>query len=237
LADALPIAEPIQEQTILFGTEGTPDVKGRFAFRLASRDRTTAATLSPNRLALETSDYKKYEDFRRLLATLLEVLQEFGRPAGVERIGLRYIDEIRIPDLSASDPSAWRTYMDDALLAPADLAAEALPEMQAQTLNGLLHFENREHQTTIVVRYGALEGRVVDPDGPLRLKTPTQPGPFFLFDIDSFWNAGEVIADFDAASMIDTCDRLHQPISSIFERCITERLRDDVLRKEPIGAR
>src|ERR1041385_8872553 len=82
LADALPIAEPIQEQTILFGTEGTPDVKGRFAFRLASRDRTTAATLSPNRLALETSDYKKYEDFRRLLATLLEVLQEFGRPAG-----------------------------------------------------------------------------------------------------------------------------------------------------------
>ena len=235
LENELPIAEPIHEQTFILGTDGPPDIKGRSAFRLASRDRVTAATLSPNRFVLETTDYGRYGRFRNLLKTLLDILDAFGKPAGVERVGLRYIDEIRVPSVTSSEPGAWRPYIDDALLAAARVASEAFPSMRPRTWNGVLHFESSE-ATAIVVRYGALEGHAVDPNGPLRLKRRTESSPFFLFDVDSFWNAEEVIADFDADALIAKCDRLHRPISSVFERCITERLRDEVLRKEPIGA-
>ena len=178
--DDLPIAEPIHEQTFILGTDGPPNIKGRSAFRLASRDRATAATLSPNRFVLETTDYERYGRFRSLLKTLLDVLEAFGRPAGVERVGLRYIDEIRVPDVTSSDPAAWTPYIDEALLAAAKVASEAFPSMRPRTWNGVLHFESSE-STAIVVRYGALEGHAVDPNGALRLKRRTEPSPFFLF--------------------------------------------------------
>src|SRR5690349_7595321 len=56
----LPVTEPIHEQTVVLAGDGPPDVKGSFAFRLTTRDRTTAATISPTKLALETSDYERY---------------------------------------------------------------------------------------------------------------------------------------------------------------------------------
>jgi uncharacterized protein (TIGR04255 family) len=236
LGDVLPIAEPIHEQTIILAPEAQPDVKGRSAFRLASRDRTTAATLTANRVALETTDYQRYGEFRRLLLKLLEALDRFSKPAGVERMGLRYIDEIRVPGVESVDARGWERYVDRALVAPTELAAGALPGMRPRTWNGVLQFETIDEQATLVLRYGALEGHVVDPSGPLRLKRRPGQGTFFLFDIDSFWNAEEVIADFDVKSLMTKSDQLHRPISSVFERCITDRLRDEVLRKETLGA-
>jgi uncharacterized protein (TIGR04255 family) len=235
LQDDLPIAEPVHQQTVMFGNEGAPDVKGSFAFRLTTRDRTTAATLSPTSLILETTAYERYGAFRRLLQKLITLLDEYSRPAGVDRVGLRYIDEIRVPDIATLTAQAWKPYIDTALIAPVEVAADALSGMTPRSWNGILHFESAEN-TTIVLRYGALEGHAVNPSGPLRLKRVSDPGPFFLLDIDSFWSVEEVIADFDATTLLDTCDRLHRPISSLFERCITERLRNDVLRKETIGA-
>jgi uncharacterized protein (TIGR04255 family) len=231
----LPIAEPLQEHTVLIGAEGQPNVRGQSSFRLASRDRTTAATVSPSRLLLETTDYERYGKFRRLLTRLIEALEAFGAPPGVERIGLRYIDEIRVPAVTSAEPAAWKRYVHESLVAPTEVAAEALPGMQPRSTHGILQFEGSEQ--TLVVRYGSSEGYAVDPRGALRVKRSAEPGPFFLFDIDSFWSAKEVIADFDTTDLLSTCDRLHRPISSVFEQCITDRLRDEVLRKEPIGAR
>jgi len=231
----LPVAEPIQEQTFVFRNEGVPDIKGSFAFRLTTRDRATAATISPTKLALETTNYERYGMFRRLLKHLLEALDDYGRPAGVERLGLRYIDEIKVPDVTAPSPDAWKPYIDHALVTPAEVVDEVLPNMRPRSWNGVLHLQS-SNGTTLVVRYGALDGHAVNPDGPLRLTRRTEPGPFFLLDIDSFWHAEEVIADFDLSEVLATCDQLHRPISAVFERCITDRLRDEVLRKERIGA-
>jgi uncharacterized protein (TIGR04255 family) len=235
LRDELPIPEPLQEQTVIIGADGPPDVKGRSAFRLASRDRTTAATLAPSRFVLETTAYIRYGAFRQLLWRLFTALNDYGPPAGIERVGLRYIDEIKVHDVTSIHPIAWKPYIHDALLAAPSFAAESLPGMQPKAWNGVLHFEGDE-QTSIVVRFGGHEGYAVDPNGPLRLKRKTPGSPFFLFDVDSFWHAQEVITDFDPTTLISTCDQLHRPISSIFERSITDRLRNEVLRKEPIGA-
>lgn len=232
LADLLPIPEPIQQQTLILGAGVAPDIKGQSSFRLFARDRTTAATVSPTSFLLETTDYERYGSFRRILSQLLGALAEFGKPAGLERIGLRYIDEIRVPNVTSSAPSAWEPYMHEALIAAPKLASEALPGMDPAVWNGMLTFQSPE-QTTLVVRYGSFDGYSVDPNGPLRVKRRTEPTAFFLFDIDSFWMMNEEIADFDVDYVVQTCDRLHRPISSVFERCITNRLRDEVLRKEP----
>lgn len=238
LSDVLPITEPVPfvEHTFVFGaTEPQTDVKGRSSFRMASRDRTTAATLAPNRFVLETTDYERYGTFRHLLRRLLEVLEQYSRPAGVERVGLRYIDEIKITSIGSAEPASWEPYIDSALLAAAEHAVEVLPEKRPRVWSGLVQLEGND-QTTIVIRYGALEGHAVQPNGPLRVKRQTEPAPFFLFDIDSYWTAEEVIHDFDLDTLTTIYDRLHRPVSNVFERCITERLRNEVLRKEPVGA-
>ena len=178
LADVLPIPEPVQEQTVVLAPGAAPDVKGQSAFRFASRDKTTIATIYPTRFALETSDYERYGKFRSLLTTLVETFYEYARPAGIERVGLRYIDEIKIPSITETDPAAWRPFIDSELLAPVDIADEALPDKKARIWHGLLQFDGSE-QTTLVLRFGAFEGNAVDPNGPLTLSADSRPAPSF----------------------------------------------------------
>ena len=82
----------------------------------------------------------------------------------------------------------------------------------------------------LVLRFGALEGFTVG-NQPLRLPTPLGEGPYFLIDIDSFWQGNGPLAHFDEGEAIAIADRLHEPVSELFERCITDVLRDQVLRR------
>jgi uncharacterized protein (TIGR04255 family) len=58
-----------------------------------------------------------------------------------------------------------------------------------------------------------------------------EDGPFFL-DIDSFWTRLGVLEEFDAAVALAIADRIHEPVDGLFERAITERLREEVLRRK-----
>jgi uncharacterized protein (TIGR04255 family) len=83
------------------------------------------------------------------------------------------------------------------------------------------------------MRSGILDGHVVDDSGPLTLPTPPQDGPFFLIDIDSFWTKSGPLAKWSTEAAIGISDSLHAPIDDLFENCITDVLRSNVLRKEP----
>jgi uncharacterized protein (TIGR04255 family) len=83
------------------------------------------------------------------------------------------------------------------------------------------------------MRFGAAEGYAVNPEGPLRIRRVSNPGPYFLLDVDSFWANDEDLLDFSTETLMEKCDHLHRPIRAIFESVITEQLRDEVLRREP----
>src|SRR6185369_1470217 len=97
-------------------------------------------------------------------------------------------------------------------------------------MEGALSF-NLESSHRVIVRYGNLEGEVVG-EGILRPKpNKVHSGNFFLVDIDSFVEGQAGNDAFSSDSALAICDRLRRPVREIFEKCITDRLRNEVLRK------
>ena len=141
-------------------------------------------------------------------------------------MGLRYIDEIRVGGIES--PSDWEPYIAASLLAGLHLD-DRYPPASSQ---GIAEFDVADGQKT-VMRFGAMRGFVVDPNGPLRLRR-TGEGPFFLLDLDSYWAATPdiEIPEFSSDAVHEICLRLRAPVRALFESSISDRLRDEVLRRE-----
>lgn len=207
------------------GQAGIPQVDSQTAPKFFSRDRTTAVTYRGDAIVVETTKYQQYERVRELVSLAVHARQAVSSIDGVDRIGLRYINEVRVPAYEvATSPTAWAAWLDDSLLGPLSLAEDL--KLTPQQLQGLAQFEVSPGQT-LALRYGPLDGYAVSPDGDLKRIT-TPPGPFFLLDIDSFWTATEENPQADPTWIMETCDSLHRPVGILFERLITDRLRGEI---------
>lgn len=225
LAELLPILKS-SRLTMLQATVGAttaPEVNTEEFPKYFSRDSTIAVSIRSEAIIVETTRYVRWESLRELTGKVLEARQEVDGVDGVERVGLRYIDEIRVPDDAGE---GWAPWVDSTLLGPAPVG-EPLG-LQVAQWQGVTVFESG-HDRLVVLRYGPREGYAVDPGGDLKRPTPT-PGPFFLLDIDSFWTPNDGFPKFDVDMLLATCDELHAPVRSLFERLITDRLRKEVLR-------
>jgi uncharacterized protein (TIGR04255 family) len=207
------------------GPPAAPELRVEEFPRYFSRDRTMAASFRAEAVVVETSRYEKWEQLRALVADALEVRQDTGAVDGVERVGLRYVNEIRIP---GGLEQGWTPWVDGTLLGP-KLVGDEL-RMAATQWNGLSMFTPGPGRA-VVLRYGPREGFAVDPGGDLKRSTPV-PGPFFLMDIDSFWTPNDGVPEFDVKALLGTCDELHAPVRRLFERLISDRLREEVFRRD-----
>lgn len=225
LGEAAPIARDVQLTTLTVTPGSQPEAHTERAVKFLSRDKSTAITFRTGAVVVETTHYVRYENLRELAALALRARSAAGEVDGVERVGLRYIDEIRVPD-STEDRVSWDEWVDSSLLGPVHLAQKSgLTPVQSQ---GMSVFDDGVGNT-MVVRYGPREGYAVDPGGDLRRPTPA-PGPFFLIDIDSFWVPGGAVPHYDSEVLLQKCDQLHRPIRDLFETLISDKLREEVLR-------
>jgi uncharacterized protein (TIGR04255 family) len=201
-----------------------PEVRIEEFPRYFSRDNTMAVSVRAEALVIETTRYLQWEQLRALAVEVLEARQDIGGVDGVERVGLRYINEIRVPGEAVHD---WAPWVDPTLLGPASVGEQL--GLTAAHWQGVTAF-TPGRERTVVLRHGPRDGFAVDPGGDLKRATPT-PGPFFLLDIDSFWTPGEGIPEFDIETLLTTCNELHTPVRGLFECLITDRLRKEVLRR------
>jgi len=191
--------------------------------RYFSRDNTAAVSVRAEAIVVETTRYGRWEQLRDLVTEALEARQEVGGIDGVERVGLRYVNEIRVPGEPVHD---WGPWVDSTLLGPVPIGERlGLATSRWQGVTAFTAAPDR----SVVLRYGPRDGFAVDPGGDLKRSTPT-PGPFFLLDIDSFWTPAEEVPEFDLETLLATCDELHAPVRRLFERLISDRLRKEVLR-------
>ncbi|MYS10484.1 TIGR04255 family protein [Streptomyces sp. SID6041] len=229
LAPLTPISKPVQTQTVLLTTgpsAATSDVTSETFPRFLSRDKSLSVTFRPDAFVVETTRYSRYEALRELTLAALETRQKVAPVDGVERIGIRYINEIRVPSIEA--PTEWCEWMDPAVAGPVSLRTS-----QKLTLNswqGIALFGDPATEAT-TVRYGPLEGYAVNPGSDLRRKTPP-PGPFFLVDIDSFWTPREETPSATAETILPRLNNLNESARVLFESLITDRLRNEVFRNE-----
>ncbi|MDR2566394.1 MAG: TIGR04255 family protein [Bifidobacteriaceae bacterium] len=194
-----------------------------------NRSRDLAITYGPNSLSVEASAYCGWKHFSSAIRTALSLL---ARPDGtleidgIERVGLRYVDEIRVPtDGLEPDWADW--------IAP-DLLAPELPDeftlVQQQSL--ILYSVNRGSDS-LALRYGAVNGPSAFASTAYLTRAEVQSGPYFLLDTDAFWlpKPGDPLAEPRTEVLMKMADRLHVPAKAAFERSITDRLRARVLNR------
>ncbi len=224
----LPLIENITEDQVelAIGAPMPASVQRRTFPRFVTRDRTTALVVKEGALVLETTTYEGWEEnFRPMIAEVVRALEEVSPPDGVLRIGLRYIDEIRVPGI-AEVPGDWRGYIDAHLLAAAN--PDFIPaSLQPAVWQGLVQYKTTS-DSTLTVRYGPQNGHAVNPKGATRRKNPPDAGPFFLLDSDSFWQAEDEVPEFGADSIMERCDKLHGPTREFFRIAVTDKLRNEV---------
>ncbi len=198
--------------------------------RFLSRDRHLSVSVARDKLVVETTTYAGYSEFRQFIERALMALENLG-PAipGISRIGLRYIDEIRV-GRRVVKPSDWVPYINPKLVGPLSLAGNSA---QPDLYQGLLQFDFGEGRRA-VVRFGAMKGQAVG-NAPLRRRSQSDAGQYFLLDTDSFWSAGDAVPEYSVGRVLQSCDMLHGPVRGLFEAAITERLRRQVLRSTKRG--
>lgn len=188
-------------------------------FRFTNRKRTLSAAVSRNSLSVETTSYDGWWEFKAHVFDAVRVVAAQTRIVGIERIGLRYINEIRVP-ASFDDSSGWAGWVNPALLDHLRLMPEGVPE----TLTSQVAL--RRGTAGLLVRYASLRDGGAISDQPLRRTVPAREGPFFVIDADSFRVLpDEHMLDFDIQALEPVLDDLHEPLGEVFERCITDRAR------------
>lgn len=228
LNEHLPLMESQTEEqfAVGIGASAPGSVQRRIYPRFSTRDRTTALVVKQDALVLETTTYAGWEEhFRPLVSEVVVALERVGQPDGVLRVGLRYIDEIRVAGIE-SVPGDWRGYINGHLLA--GVAPAFIPElMRPSVWQGAAQYQTATG-STLAVRYGPQDGYAVEPWSATRRKSPPPPGLFFLLDSDSYWLGDEEVPEFRAGWILDCCDRLHAPAREFFKIAVTDKLRDEV---------
>ena len=222
----LPIVEPGLETTMIMGPGAAqPPITTRNV-RFVARDRRFGVLVAPTQVTVETTAYTRYPEFRASVERALKAVEaaDVSIP-GLARVGMRYIDEIRVSEVDER-LADWTGFIDERLSSAATLSLAGREPSMAQ---GALQFELGESQR-IVVRYGAMRGQAVS-DAPLRRRRREESGAYFLVDIDSFWTAEDGLPEFTTEATLALCDRLHEPVWQLFEATVTDRLRDAVLRR------
>ena len=236
LANHLPLRSEVQNLTLAFQAGSAAQAQGGTFPRWSSRDKRSAVTVRTDALMIETTDYRQYEKVRAIIELVLNARTASAGEVGVERVGLRYIDEIRVPTDNGDSAITWSEWVHRSLLGPAPEAGgpEALSALSAglklSQQQGLAMFAGEDDQA-LGLRYGPQVGHATESTPDLRRPMPP-PGPYFLLDIDSFWQPSEIVPHLETERVLGIADRLHTPVREIFEGLITERLRKKVLRDE-----
>jgi uncharacterized protein (TIGR04255 family) len=225
----------MQEMVIHAHPQGPPAWSVQTVPRFTTRDRTTALQVGIGSLIVETTIYDGFDGYRDLIELGARSVSDVARPDGVARIGLRYIDEIRVPGMEAA-PGDWSGYIADNLLAPVEPKFVEGADLTLRTWQGAVQYGTGRDRS-LVLRYGPAEGYAVPEDGKIRRREAPPPGLFFLLDFDSYWEPTDEVPAFAPELILKAADELHRPARALFDAVVTERLRDDVFRRPREEAR
>src|SRR5262245_19662984 len=227
LATELPIVELLVREE---DERQLPVDRHEPVLRRTTVNRDSVVTLRYGGLTVETTAYDSYEKLRSCINAAIEALESLATVPSVTRLGLRYINEIRVSGVGLTIDS-WRPYVNPALLASTDSGSPA--GLSTSWLQGGLGFHSTDGPEHTYVQYAPLGSSSVEPDGVLQLQGLS--GPCFLLDIDSFLvdSTKEPVAA-TRKEVLSAVDRLHDSVEAVFEWSITESLREEVLRVTPV---
>lgn len=226
LADQLPIERQAQDVAWGMAAPGTaPTPTAEHFVRYVNRDNTVAASMKNQAIVVETSAYTNFEAFCEIAMRVVDARAQVSSIVGMERIGLRYVLEIRVP-VGVDGRVEWSNWIEEPLLGPQRIAPGGLSLTEWQ---GAAVYREPQPGKSLILRYGPGYGQALDPNYHLRRVTQAQPGPFFLMDIDSFWTPNGPIPEYDRDALVTTYHDLYAPARTVFQDMLTSRMKDDLL--------
>ena len=227
---ALPVPRKEQRQTVIIGAAPTPL---EVAVRLTSVDGMTSLTVSATTLTLETTSYQGIDAFSGLFSQCMEAVAEAAAPSFVERIGLRYVNELRVAEpITAIEQ--WGTYVCSEVMAPAHVGGTALQSagVEGATVNSLQTLVTFDvpPQRAITARFLPLVGPPAVGNEPLMRPQMPAEGPYFIVDLDAYWPSTQRPPEmFMPGELSRTVSELHVPVEAMFLWATTTKFREGAL--------
>jgi uncharacterized protein (TIGR04255 family) len=168
----------------------------------------------------ETTGYTNFDDLLGAVAAACDALVAARVRPAVRRVGLRYIDEVRVPE-AITDVRQWGKWIDHRLIDHLEVGPDHVP---ATTMQSVSTFELGGGKG-LNFRYAALnQGPIVVPQF---LKRPAVPsGPFFVLDFDGFHDfTGEPPVSLTCTAVRESLAAVHIPCGTAFQRSITDEAR------------
>lgn len=190
---------PLMQTTVT--PVGAVNEPNRQAYRLTTKDTAWSILLNPNSAAIETRAYSRWDEFSGVLEALSGAVAEVFDPATEQRLGVRYIDQIPLPE----GHSDWSKLVHESLLgltADARFAGSVLASDQRVMLQ-------LDEEARCVLRHGLLP----DPESGA-------VGQTYLLDFDVFRENRA----FDPDSVMRGGETLHHFVGRLFMACITDDL-------------
>ncbi|SEP54098.1 TIGR04255 family protein [Amycolatopsis saalfeldensis] len=189
-----------QFRTTLTPTGAVNEPK-RSAYRLGTADGAWSLVINPDSVTLETRSYRSWDDMFEKLTTIAAAVAGVFDPAQILRVGVRYVDQVPLPD----GRDSWQGLIPDSLL------GAGLHPVLGQAIVGSeqRHLLQIDDQARCLVRHGMMADE------------RQRPGGVYLLDYDVF---NEHPSPFDVQKVRDVADRLHSYAGSLFRVCLTDEL-------------
>ena len=206
----------VPEFTFVGGALGAPKITFSDRYEFQSKDGDLGIVLTASSFAVHTNRYEDFGSFEKSLRIAADVVSSTLAPALVERVGLRYVDLIRL-----EETESWKDYLKSYLL--------GLEEEKVGVKDWTRKFE-----FIGTTDLGKLVVRCVQTDNslPPDLQPPTlkysemlRPGETgTMLDFDHF---SETSMDFHTDAIVEKVGALHDHIDKAFRHAVT----DEALKK------
>jgi uncharacterized protein (TIGR04255 family) len=201
-----------QLQELILQADGPPRVNAVDRFEFLNRDNSVGVLLSPSSLIIQTTKYRNFEDFEKSVATALRVVNSIVKIDLAERIGLRYVDVVRL-----QDRQTFADYLRPGLLGidTTELGITANTsryEFLGVTPMGKLLIRSAQSENPLPIN--------VVPSS-MSLSVPLKPNEVAaVLDFDHFV---EESAEFDVDQILSTLQDLHDGINRAFRNAVTSQ--------------
>jgi uncharacterized protein (TIGR04255 family) len=174
----------------------------RGAYRISSQDESWSLVINPDSVILETRAYSGWGDMSGRLYAIATAVAEVLDPAQRLRIGLRYVDQVPLPD----GKDDWAGLIPDELLG-----------IGAHPVLGAL-VTATEHRCLLQL---APDARCLFRHGLMQEADLEKGAAPYLLDYDVF---NDSPAPFSVEDLRDAAEALHKYVGSLFRASVTEDL-------------
>lgn len=189
------------------------NVPTRRTLQFADIDLNWVVSLTNDSISLECKSYREFSEFKDRLTEVLDACIRIVRPTIMTRIGLRFINEVRVSSIES-----LQSYIHPDLL-----GSLSTPTFQQTVLRSVQSMELRVGDgAQINFNHGYF------PDGTtvqIQSDQHAPKGPFYLLDLDAYHVfQGKEVRAMKSADVMKRAEKFHDTISHIFWWAVSDEL-------------